>query len=71
MSTITIPKKLAGKDDLIVIPKSEYELMKSQMFPVIYMKGKKAKHIDLRVTNALRAYRQNKTKKIKSLADLG
>ena len=25
MNTITIPKKLAGSDDLIVIPKKEYE----------------------------------------------
>jgi hypothetical protein len=25
MNTITIPKKLAGRDDLIVIPKKEYE----------------------------------------------
>ena len=27
MNTITIPKKLAGKEDLIVIPRSEYEAL--------------------------------------------
>ncbi len=27
MNTITIPKKLAQKDDLIVIPRREYELL--------------------------------------------
>ena len=29
MSTITIPKKIAGKDDLVVIPKREYEKLLS------------------------------------------
>lgn len=36
MNTITIPKKLAGKDDLVVIPRKDYEalldLKKSQEF---------------------------------------
>ena len=27
MNTITIPKKLAGRGDLMVIPKSEYEAL--------------------------------------------
>jgi len=27
MSTITIPKKLAARDDLIVIPRKEYEAL--------------------------------------------
>ena len=27
MSTITIPKNLAGKDDLVVIPRREYEAL--------------------------------------------
>ncbi|OIP74736.1 MAG: hypothetical protein AUK06_03060 [Parcubacteria group bacterium CG2_30_36_18] len=27
MNTITIPKKLAGKDDLVVIPRKEYEAL--------------------------------------------
>ena len=27
MNTITIPKKLAGKDDLVVLPRQEYEAL--------------------------------------------
>lgn len=27
MSTITIPKKIAGKDDLVIIPRKEYEAL--------------------------------------------
>lgn len=27
MNTITIPKKLAGKDDLVVLPRREYEAL--------------------------------------------
>lgn len=27
MDTITIPKKLAGRDDLVVIPRREYEAL--------------------------------------------
>lgn len=27
MNTVTIPKKIAGKDDLIVIPRKEYEAL--------------------------------------------
>lgn len=27
MNTITIPKKLAGKDDLVVLPRKEYEAL--------------------------------------------
>ena len=34
MATITIPKKLsAAKEDLVVIPRSEYESMKARMVP--------------------------------------
>ncbi len=28
MSTVTIPKKLAQKDDLVVVPRKEYEALK-------------------------------------------
>ena len=27
MNTVTIPKKLAGKDDLVVLPRREYEAL--------------------------------------------
>ena len=71
MNTVTIPKKLAGNDDLVIIPRKEYEQMKARMLPVLELKGKKAESLDRRVKNALRDYRQGKTRKIDSLADLG
>ena len=33
MTTITIPKRLAGQGDLIVLPRKEYEAMKARMVP--------------------------------------
>ena len=71
MNPVTIPKKLAGRDDLVVIPRKEYEHMKARMLPVLELKGKKADSLDRRVKNALRDYRQGKTRKIYSLANLG
>jgi len=44
MNTITIPKKLANKDDLVVIPRKEYEkLLERRVVPVFNatMKEKK------------------------------
>ena len=70
MNIITIPRKVAGKDDLVVISRREFEQMKSRMFPIVYLKGKSAARLDRRVEIAVRDYRQGKTKKIKSLADL-
>lgn len=71
MNTITIPKKIARSGDLIIIPRKEYEQMKSRMFPIVNLVGKAAVHLDRRVTKAIQHYRQGKTKTIRSLADLG
>ena len=70
MPTLTIPKSVIGDDELIVMPRKEYEQMKSAMIPTFYLKGKAAKRLDRRVNQALRDYRSGKTKKIHSLADL-
>jgi len=37
MSTITIPKKLAQNDDLIVLPRKEYEELLERQVPVVKM----------------------------------
>jgi len=66
MNTITIPKNLIKNDDLIILPRKEYELMKTQMIPTFYLKGKKAKLLDKRVNEALNEYRQGKTESLKS-----
>ena len=70
MNIVTIPRKIAGKDDLVVIPRKEFEQMQSRMFPVLYLKGKSAARLDRRVENAIRDYEKGRKKKIKSLADL-
>ncbi len=58
MATITISKKLIHGDDLIVIPRKEYEEMKSRLVPVVYLKGKSAKRLDKRVTEGMREYKK-------------
>lgn len=70
MATITIPKNLIKNNDLVIIPRKEYESMKARMFPVFYLKGKKAEKLDRLVKKGLRDYREGKCKTIKSLADL-
>ena len=71
MNIITIPKRMAENDDLIVMPRKEYEHMKTRMFPEVYLSGRKAERLDRRVGKALLDFRQGKTKKVKSLAELG
>lgn len=71
MATITIPKRITGREELVVIPRKELERMKALMVPVVYVRGKAARRLDQRVAQGLRAYRLGKTKRIRSLADLG
>ncbi|MDP3948983.1 MAG: hypothetical protein Q8Q17_03480 [bacterium] len=66
MSTITIPKNLIKNDDLIVLPRKEYEKMKAHMTPVFFLKGKGARRLDKRVNEALREYREGKTESLES-----
>lgn len=66
MEIITIPKKLIKNDDLIVIPRKEYEYMKSQMIPTVYLKGKAAQRLDERVREGMREYKAGKTETLKS-----
>ncbi len=71
MATITIPKNITGSEELVVIPRREFDRMKSQMIPTVYLKGNAAKKLDRRVKKGLRDYRAGKTRVIHSLADLG
>ena len=70
MITITIPKKITGKEELVVITRKELEWMKSQMIPTIYLKGRAAKKLDRRGERGLSDFRNGKTKILRSLADL-
>jgi len=46
MSTITIPKKLAQNDDLVVLPRREYEDLLERQIPTITLSAKEKKAIE-------------------------
>ena len=83
-SIITIPKRVTGREELVVIPKREYEaLKKAQMpgapmfagyeshtwkgkkyqIPVYQLHGKAAERLDREVNEAMKEYKEGKTKK--------
>ena len=66
MATITIPKHITGKEELVVISRKEYEQMKARMFPVFRLKGKAALKLDRRVEKAMQEHRAEKTKSLKA-----
>lgn len=70
MATLTIPRTMARNDDLVVLPRRDYEKLKANQVPVRYLTGRAAVRLDRRVTEALRARRAGKTRRINSLADL-
>ena len=69
MATITIPKNLIKNDDLIIIPRKEYETMKAQILPTFYLKGKEAEKLDKLVKDGLREYERRETISANSLRD--
>lgn len=70
--TIAILKKadIPTNDDLVVIPRREYESLKASQIPVVFLKGKAAQRLDRRVAAALREYKAGKLKPIQSLREL-
>lgn len=58
---LTIPRNLIKNDDLVILPRKEYESMKARMFPVFFLKGKNAKNLDKRVGEGLKEYSKGKT----------
>ena len=43
MIVITIPRKLASRDDLVVIPRKEYESLKARVVPEVRMTASEKK----------------------------
>lgn len=66
MTTITIPKKITGKEELVVISRKELDRMKAQMMPAIFLKGRAADKLDKRVAQGLKEYRTNKTERLEA-----
>ncbi|MEK7596313.1 MAG: hypothetical protein AAB564_02080 [Patescibacteria group bacterium] len=66
MNTITILKNLIKNDDLVILPRREYESMKARMIPTFYLKRKNAKNLDKRVNEGLKEYHSGKTESLNS-----
>lgn len=64
MNTLTIPRNLIKNDDLVILPRKEYESMKDRMFPILFLKGKNAKELDKRVSEGVAEYRKGKTESL-------
>lgn len=69
MNTITIPKKLAEKDDLIIIPRKRYEEFLG-LEKIVEKKITEEADTNLAVKIYKKEKQQKKLKIIKSLADL-
>jgi len=48
----TIPKSITGKEELVVIPRKEYEELQSRVFPIVKLQKKAAQRLDRRVRGA-------------------
>lgn len=66
MTTITIPKKITGKEELVVISRKELDRMKAQMMPTTFLKGKAADKLDKRVEQGLKEYHTGKTERLET-----
>ncbi len=63
------------RDDLVVIPRKEYETLRENAnvaaaFPVVRLRGNAARKLDHRVNAALREYHAGKLRSINSLREL-
>ena len=66
MTTITIPREITGKEELVVISRKELERMKAQMMPTVFLEKNGAKKLDKRVERGLKEYRTGKTERIET-----
>jgi hypothetical protein len=63
------------RDDLVVIPRKEYEDLKDRVdalpvFPIVRLRGNAARKLDRRVSAALREYHAGKLKPVRTLREL-
>ena len=71
MSTITLSKsEITEKDGIVILSLKEYRKICERVVPEYYLTGKAAEEADKLVKEGLVDYREGRTKKIKSLADL-
>ncbi len=75
MTTAILKKRDILNDDMVIIPRLEYEDLKDRAtsavsFPVVHLRGNAARKLDRRVTAALREYKAGKLKPVRSLREL-
>lgn len=66
MAIITIPKKITGKEELIIISRKELDRMKAQMMPITFLRGAEARGLDKRVAQSLKEYRAGNTERLEA-----
>ena len=69
MTTITIPKKISGKDNLIAIPRKEYELLLDALEALREKKQPTEKDILYWSKEARRLKKEGKLSVLRSLKD--
>ena len=61
MTTLTIPKEMTRKGDLVIIPRREYERILDLGKKIIRKKVKPVSELDKRLEKALKEVREGKT----------
>ena len=68
-ATIKLPKT-AIKKGVVILNLDEYWELAKNAVPTFYLKGRKAKELDKLVEEGLKAHREGKTRRLRSLSDL-
>ena len=66
MTIITIPPKITGKEELVIISRKELDRMKAQMLPAVFLKGRAAHKLDKRVEWGVKEHRTGKTERLET-----
>ncbi|OGZ96599.1 MAG: hypothetical protein A3I44_01385 [Candidatus Sungbacteria bacterium RIFCSPLOWO2_02_FULL_51_17] len=66
MTIITIPPKITGKEELVIISRKELDRMKAQMLPAVFLKGRAANKLDKRVERSVKEHRTGKTERLET-----
>lgn len=65
----TIPKSVTRNEELVVMPREQYEQIITNLVPSFYLKGKAARLLDNRVKRGLKEHKEKRTIKSGSLIE--
>jgi len=72
ISSVTIQRKaVEQRGGVVILPLAEYRKLLGCSMPTYYLSGKAAERLDRFVEEGLRDHRLGKTRKVRSLRDLG